>query len=436
MQILRSTVRSAATTLAAVVVFTTAQNAARAHFIWATVQNKEARFALLENIAEAPSADFEKYVADLSPRFAGQPVTLGAPKQGARYASLPAGDGVVRAESIVGARERGGEKYLLVYDAKGASALSAAGNATKNASEITARKSGDTLIVTVLQNGKPSAANEVWVQFPGGPTPEDGVKTGANGEVRVAWPASAMPSGFVGIRAMVTEAKSGENAGQKYTSIHRWETLTFPVMGEAGKSADSKPFTQIIRAALGDNHEVVSSSAFNQTLFDDKLTKKQLEIHLQQRALIHNELHRILIGADPALHVPYGVEQKNVLMLLFDDLVKMGSGWPTEAQARPTTAAFLREIRESESRGPYFALGVQHVYFGGITNGGRMIGKKVGETLGFTPTYYEKSDGYQPYLAEVNKIEDANARSEMIKGAQAAYKYIIASSNEDVFKTK
>jgi len=175
---------------------------------------------------------------------------------------------------------------------------------------------------------------------------------------------------------------------------------------------------------------------FNQTLFAGKLTKTQLETHLQQRALIHNELHRILNGANPSLHVPYGDEQKKVLVYLFDDLIAMGSGWPTEAQARPLTRAFLQEIRDSESKGPFFALGVQHIYYGGITNGGRMIGAKIGESLKFTPTYYEKSDGYVTYLGEVNKIMDPEARKEMIRGGQAAYKYIISSSNEDVFGVK
>ena len=197
-----------------------------------------------------------------------------------------------------------------------------------------------------------------------------------------------------------------------------------------------KPFTQILRSSYGVNHEVVSNSAFNKAVFGGTLTRPQLIIHLQQRALVHNEAHRILVSADPTLHVPYGAEQKNVLVLLFTDLIALGSGWPTEAQAHPSTQAFLREIRDSEKRGPYFALGVQHVYFGGITNGGRMIGAQIADTFKFSPTYYLKSDGYQPYLAEVNKITDPLARAEMIRGGKAAYQYIIASSNEDVFKPK
>jgi len=198
--------------------------------------------------------------------------------------------------------------------------------------------------------------------------------------------------------------------------------------------AAAKPFHVILREAFGNNHEVVSDALFNKTVFDGKLTKEQLIVHLQQRALIHNEVHRILIAADPALHVPYGPAQKNVLVLLFTDLIDLGSGWPTEQQAMPLTRDFLKEIRESEKRGPYFALGVQHVYYGGITNGGRMIGDEIGKTLKFTPTYYEKSEGYMEYVPEIDKITDPAAQAEMIRGGQAAYRYIIAISNEPVFK--
>jgi hypothetical protein len=208
---------------------------------------------------------------------------------------------------------------------------------------------------------------------------------------------------------------------------------------EASKTnagAEEKPLTQLLREAYGENHDIVGNATFNKTLFAGKLTREQLEVHLQQRALVHNEVHRILNAASSKGKVPYGAAQKNVLVLLFQDLINMGSGWPTEPQARPLTRDFLKEIRDSEKQGPYFALGVQHVYYGGITNGGRLIGKKIGETLQFTPTYYEKSDGYRPYLTEVNKITDPSARREMIRGGTAAYKYIIASSNEDIFKTR
>ena len=90
--------------------------------------------------------------------------------------------------------------------------------------------------------------------------------------------------------------------------------LDGPVVASAtptGQSAAAdKPFSKILRESFAHNHEDVGHAAFNTTLFENKLTKAQLEIHLQHRALIHSELHRILINADPEKHVPYGAEQK------------------------------------------------------------------------------------------------------------------------------
>ncbi|MBC7808000.1 MAG: hypothetical protein H7145_17870, partial [Akkermansiaceae bacterium] len=312
--------------------------------------------------------------------------------------------------------------------------LTAAATVTKTPAELLARRDGETLVVSVRQGGWPVAQTEVWVHTPGSDTPVS-IRTDELGEARVTFPTGKI-GGFVGVRALVKEAKPGEAGGKKYPAVHRWATLTFPNPAVPVATAANKPFSQILRASYANNHEVVGAAAFNKTLFDGKLTKEQLSTHLQQRALVHNEVHRILSGADPTKPVPYGAAQKNVLVLLADDLTALGSGVPTEAQARPLTKSFLQEIRESERNGPYFALGVQHVYYGGITNGGRMIGEKIGETLQFTPTYYAKSDGYQEYIAEVNKIADPKARAEMIRGGQAAYRYIIDSSNEEVFKAK
>ncbi len=220
-------------------------------------------------------------------------------------------------------------------------------------------------------------------------------------------------------------------------------TLTFSLDGAkadgtktAAETAQGKPLTRLLRESYGNSHELAATTGFNQTLFAGKLTRAQLEIHLQQRALVHSEVHRILNAASKQGNLPYGPVQKHVLVLLFDDLITLGSDWPTEAQALPLTRAFLKEIRDSEKQGPYFALGVWHVYYGGITNGGRDIGRKISGTLQFLPSYYEKSDGYNEYLTEVNKISDPAARQEMIRGGQAAYRYIIAISNEDIFKTQ
>jgi hypothetical protein len=166
---------------------------------------------------------------------------------------------------------------------------------------------------------------------------------------------------------------------------------------------------------------------------EGKLTKAQLAAHYQQRALIHEAVDAVLRATDKP--VPYGDDQKAVLTLLRDDMKAAGIAWPTEAMATPLTKAMLREIRESAKTGPYFALGVLHVYYGGITHGGRDIGRTIGETFKTEPpTYYLKSDGYADYARRVNQITDASAQREMIQGGVAAYRYIIASNDDPIFK--
>ena len=277
--------------------------------------------------------------------------------------------------------------------------------------------------------------SDVWVEWPGVTEPIT-LKTDSKGEARVPWRVvTERNAEFIGIRAMVSETKSGEADGKRYTSIHRWATLTFPADGaQKGAGQREQPLTQVLRASFGNSHDVVSGAEFNKTLFAGKLTRPQLDTFLQQRALIHIELDRILDGAAPAGHVPYGPAQKNLLALLLKDLTAMGLGRPAESQALPLTHDFLQEIRDSEKQGPYFALGVFHVYYGGTTNGGRDIGEKIAETLKVNLTYYEKSDGYPEYLTEVNKIDSALAREEMARGGQAAYRYIIASTNVELYK--
>jgi heme oxygenase len=265
----------------------------------------------------------------------------------------------------------------------------------------------------------------VTAHWPGSeqaPTTTSDVK----GEARFAWPGK-LASGFVGVRAKVVEETAGEYEGKKFTQKHHWATLTFP-------SGVAETLTRRLSSAFRKNHEVVAGSAFNVTLFQGQLTRSQAEIHLQQRALVHTELDRILSAADPTLGLPYGPAQKALLPLLKSDLIAMGSGWPTEAQARPLTKAFLEEIRQSEKQGPYFALGVFHVYYGGTTNGGRAIGQKLTSAVGFSPAYYSQSDGYKDYLREVDKISAPDAQAELLRGGQAAYRYILASMNEKVFQ--
>lgn len=226
----------AATLLAAVA----AQKAVYADYIFATLENGKVRFALLDNANGKPNPQYESYVAGITPVCVGKTLPLST-KDGAAYTDLPKGvsakKGVVTAEKVVGIRERGGEKYLLVYHAKGASTLAAAGAVTKVPAEVSARRNGEKLIIAVRQAGKLVPNSEVFVQWPGDETTNaSGIKTNDKGEVEVSWPTGeALKGGFISIRAKVNEVKDGELEGQKYPLIRRWATLTFPVEVPAAK---------------------------------------------------------------------------------------------------------------------------------------------------------------------------------------------------------
>ncbi len=404
--------------VAALVATALTPSVAQAHFVWATIEKGQVRFALLENPSQKPDARFGKYVEGLK-----SPLALGSVTDGARFCALPTNKKPAFADATVGVKSREGVDYLLRYHARAAASPEDASRASGAAFELRATRTGGELAVSVWQDGWPVPATEVTLHLPGTAEEQKTATTDLKGEVRFAFPEPTQ-TGFVGIRAKIVEENPGTFEGKNYAEVHHWTTLTFPVGS----------FVQTLRAALGVHHDDAGRAAFNTTLFAGKLTRSQLEVHFQQRALIHHETDRVLTAAMPTLGALYGPAQKDVLVSLREDLTSLGSSWPTEAQARPSTAAFLQEIRESEKSGPFFALGVQHVYFGGITNGGRLIGQKINTVLNFSSNYYSKTDGYRQYLGEVNKISSPTDQSEMLRGGQAAYRYILTSSNEDVFK--
>jgi hypothetical protein len=411
--------------LAALVATALTPCVAHAHFIWATIEGGQVRFALLENPSQKPDARFGKYVAGLKSQL-----MLGDVTDGARLCTLPAGKKVALAESVVGVKNRDGVDYLLLYHARAATSLDAARESSSAPFEVLASRIGSELVVSVRQDGWPVPQAEVVLHLPGSEAAR-AATTDLAGETRFPFQGSKV-AGFVGLRARVVEEKPGSAEGKKYTEIHHWTTLTFPIAPLLPESEE--PLSKVLRVALGVHHDDAGRAAFNATLFAGKLTRAQLETHLKQRALIHGETDRILRAASPERL--YGPAQKNILTLLSADLIALGTGWPTESEARPSTAAFLQEIRESEKRGPYFSLGVQHVYYGGITNGGRLIGQKISETVEFTSTYYAKSDGYRDYLRKIDTIRSPESREEMLRGGQAAYRYILVSSNEEVFQSR
>ncbi|MGV3619142.1 MAG: hypothetical protein ACO1SV_27770 [Fimbriimonas sp.] len=328
-----------------------------------------------------------------------------------------------------GVIDRGRGVYRLNYYAKAAANAEASQAKLGLPVELTlAKTSQGESVVTVLDNGTPAPGAEVVVERVDGSVAFQ-AKTGVGGIVVV--PPS---TGLFAVRGLVTSKSKGTLGGKAYDSVRSYCTLTVPSPGAA--PVQGKSLTRKIREAFGQNHEVVGRTAFNQTLMGGRLTKPQLLAHLHQRALVHEAVERVLLYADRTKPVPYGPEQQQVLRLLRSDLEAMGSAWPTPEMAKPLTKRMIAEIEASTKQGPYFALGVMHVYYGGITHGGREIGARIAKKLRVPQTYYLKSDGYYDYAERVNTITNPADQGEMIRGGKAAYKYIIASSDDPVFKSK
>lgn len=209
-----------------------------------------------------------------------------------------------------------------------------------------------------------------------------------------------------------------------------------PAFSVQDPAQQSTPLMRQLQNSFGQNHEIVGHTAFIQTLMTGKLTRAQLDAHLQQRALIHEEIDSILMTAGVAKGLPYSDDQRQVLTLLRKDMEAMGTPWPKEDMAWPLTKKLLNQIRDSVKEGPYFALGVLHVYYGGITHGGRDIGAMINRDLKVNLSYYLKSDGYAAYAKRVNEIMTPKDQQEMIRGGVATYQYIITSNDDSFFQAR
>lgn len=399
--------------------------AARAHYLWATLDPAAKTVVIgLQEIPGDPPLPLGAHVPRVkawSPAAASLP--LKADGSWLKTKTDASALGVSLDYGVLDRREAGRGVFWLNYYAKAALTPQASTVKLGLPVELIAAKSADGRdVVTVLDEGKPAAGADVVVERPGGTNAFEG-KTGADGTVTL--PASTGP---LAVRALVTNMAKGTHEGQAYELERSYSTLT---LADAGQTAtEPKPLTRQMRDAFGNNHDVVSHSAFVETVMAGKLTRAQLIDHLRQREIVNAAVDERLKDAPG---VPYGPEQRNVLALLRENLRSLGAGETTEAQAWPLTKAFVDEIRKE---GPFFALGVFHVYYGGVTNGGRDIGAMIEEQTKFTPTYYLKSDGYPDYLKRLNAtVTDPTAQAAAVRGGQAAYRYIIAVNNEPAFKS-
>ena len=392
----------------------------RAHYLWATLDpaTKSVAVALQEIPGDAPIPLAERAAkvrafGPSAPELKADGAWLKAPTN-----ATTTGFGIDY--GVMDRRDSGRGVFLLQYYAKAAATTEASQTRLGLPVELSVAKDpqGRT-VLTVLADGRPAAGADVIIEEPVFTNAFEG-KTGPDGTVLL--PESKGP---IAVRAAIAVPGKGVHDGAAYDLTRRYGTLT------VGVAAPQKPLTRRISEAFGNNHSVVSHSAFIETVMAEKLTKAQLVDHLRQREIVNAALDAILSESPD---VPYGAPQKAMLTFLRADLKGLDA---KPADAWPVTQAFLDEIERSRTQGPWFALGVFHVYYGGVTNGGRDIGAMIGEGVKFTPDYYLKTDGYMEYLKKLNaKTLSPDAEAAMVQGGKAAYRYIIAINDEAAFKPK
>jgi hypothetical protein len=394
----------------------------QAHFLWVTPnsETKTISIGFQEVPEQSPLPLGQKAGSVGAWSFTGKKVEL---SQEANWLRSRSAETCVAASldyGVVDRRSDGRGRFWLKYYAKGATTPVASESRLNMPVELLASVSNEgNPIVMVLKNGEPASGVELVVEDAQGKTTYEG-KTGSRGTAILPITRHAIE-----VRALITDKTPGFHGGKPYDFIRTYSTLVVadPV---------SRSMTQLLRDSFGDMHDVVSQSLFINTLMAGRLTKSQLEEHLQQRAVIHEAIDRILRRGHlkPAL---YGNPQTEVIALLRNNLQSLGSPWPDDSVAWPITRNMLIDIEDSTEIGPYYALGVFHVYYGGITHGGRDIGALIDQQLNTKLTYYEKSDGYDDYARAVNQIVNPLDQQQMIRGADDAYHFIIAINNSKIF---
>lgn len=396
----------------------------QAHYLWVTRDPSAPAVTVSfeETAGQGPLPLGDKQASVRAWTCAGRVLGLKTAKGGMETKTDSPCVGATLDYGVVDRQTEGRGVFWLKYYAKGATTFAASQENLQLPVELTASERSDgTPVVTVLRDGKPAEGAEVVVEDSGGGTAFDGM-TGANGT-------AVLPQthgGPLQVRALITDHTPGVHGGKPYDLVRSYSTLTVT-------ATDVKPLMRLLRESFGDMHDVVSNTAFINTVMASKLTMPQLVDHLQQRAIINQACDRVLRRYRGDL-VPYGPQQRQVLDLLRENLRAIGARWPSESQAWPETKALLKEIDDSAKEGPYFALGVFHVYYGGVTHGGRDIGALIDQQLKTNLTYYEKTDGYDAYALKVDEIVDPKAEQQMVQGADEAYRYIIAVNNLNVFK--
>lgn len=118
-------------------------------------------------------------------------------------------------------------KFLLVYHAKGVRSAADAETPAGLPVELTAKREGNVLLVTVLKDGKPVPTAEIVATVPGS---EEALTTETDEQGRATLKFNG--EGWIGVRAMVADHTPGEHNGEAYELTRAYTTLAIKVDAE------------------------------------------------------------------------------------------------------------------------------------------------------------------------------------------------------------
>lgn len=194
----------------------------QAHFVWVSLRGLE-KPELVAHFSEGrfdnTHAGLGEALARAEYRDASGVVALGQNGTGLS-SEVPAGTELAGASLTYGLFKRGGPPALLLYDAKAATTLEAAGRKFGLETEIFAKREGAELCLTVFHRGAPEPGSEVIV-IQSGRHGTDTLETNEKGELRIPFPKTPAFSA----RAKVARDVTGEHDGEEYQRVLRYSTL-------------------------------------------------------------------------------------------------------------------------------------------------------------------------------------------------------------------
>lgn len=207
---------------------------ARAHFLW--LVESESPKVLNLYFSEGPYADEPAILKRVEDAVAYR-LTDGKEPQEIKFTLADdelksdelkgRGDAIYVLTRSLGVMERGGEKFLLQYNAKTGPTLGKSAwkiDASKHVSlDVVPTLKDGNAVVTASFAGKPVAGAQVAVEGPAGK-----VEAETDSQGIASFPAAK--AGLYAVRVKYVEAKSGQEGDDKYDTVRHYTTVTLPVI--------------------------------------------------------------------------------------------------------------------------------------------------------------------------------------------------------------